>query len=108
MVFPEGGYGSVKRAYCSDTFLGYYDKKPTPGIVSFFKGDDGYEYIAIVNNSRKEAGSISLDFDKSVKKAEVMYYNGERTAGIERCAWHQNQRSGAGRVSGIVGLYPRL
>ena len=82
-AFPEGGYGSVKRAYCSATFLGYYDKKPTPGIVSFFKGDDGYEYIAIVNNSRKEAGSISLDFDKSVKKAEVMYYNGERTAGIE-------------------------
>lgn len=81
-MFPEAGYGGVKRAYCSDTFLGYYDKQPTPGIVSFFKGDDGYEYIAIVNNSRKEAGSITLDFDKSVKKAERVYNNGARTAGM--------------------------
>ena len=81
-MFPEAGYGGVKRAYCSDTFLGYYDKQPTPGIVSFFKGEDGYDYIAIVNNSRKEAGSITLDFDKSVKKAERVYNNGARTAGM--------------------------
>ena len=81
-MFPEAGYGGVKMAYCSDTFLGYYDKQPTPGIVSFFKGEDGYDYIAIVNNSRKEAGSITLDFDKSVKKAERVYNNGARTAGM--------------------------
>ena len=80
--FPDGGYSLVKRAYSSDTFFGYYDKAPTPGIVSFFKGDDGYEYVAVMNNSRKEAGSITLEFDKATKKVEYMYHNGEQTRGL--------------------------
>ena len=81
-AYPDNGYSLVKRAYSSDTFFGYYDKAPTPGIVSFFKDEDGFEYVAVMNNSRTEAGSITLEFDKATKKVEYVYYNGEQTRGL--------------------------
>ena len=81
-AYPEAGHGLVKRAYSCDTFFGYYDKAPIPGIVSFFKGEDGYDYVAVMNNSRTEAGSITLEFDKATKKVEYVYHNGEQTRGL--------------------------
>ena len=80
--FPEEGHSLVKKSYSCDTFFGYYDKAPTPGIVSFFKGEDGYEYVAVMNNSRTEAGSITLEFDKATKKVEMIYHNGEMAKNI--------------------------
>ena len=78
-LFPEAGYGSVRRAYCPDTFFGCYDIEGIPGIVSFFEGDDGCEYIAVVNNTFDEPGAIILEFNKDVKKVEYIYHNGDKT-----------------------------
>ncbi len=75
--FPADGYCGVKRAYSSNTFFGYYDIDPIPGIVSFFKDENGCDYIAIVNNTKDTPGSITLDFDKKVKKVLHVYYNGD-------------------------------
>ena len=81
-AFPEKGHGLVKRAYSCDTFFGYYDKDLMPGIVSFFKGEDGYDYVAVMNNSRKESGSVTLEFDKAVNKVEHIYFNGQQASPI--------------------------
>ncbi|MBE5817586.1 MAG: hypothetical protein E7312_00850 [Clostridiales bacterium] len=81
-AYPEAGHGLVKRAYSCDTFFGYYDKDPIPGIVSFFKGEDGFDYVAVMNNSRTDAGSITLEFDKAVKSVEHIYYNGDSAGKI--------------------------
>lgn len=81
-AFPEGGHSLIRRAYSPDTFFGYYDMDPIPGIVSFFKDKDGVEYVAVVNNNPYVPGSITLEFDKSTKKAEYVYFNGQQTRGL--------------------------
>ncbi len=73
---PETGHSFLKRAYSPDNFFGVYDLNPTPAIVSFFKGEDGFEYMAVVNNTPYEPGAVVLEFDKSLKKAELIYHNG--------------------------------
>ena len=75
--FPKEGYSKIRRAFCSDTFLGYYDKETTPGIVSFFKDEAGEEYVALVNNNPYVSGSITLDLDPSVTVFERIYENGK-------------------------------
>lgn len=81
-AFPDEGYSLVKRVYSKDTFFGCYDKDPIPGIVSFFKDEEGYEYVAIMNNSRTEPGDLTLEFDKKIKKAEYVYFNGKQLNGV--------------------------
>ncbi len=80
--FPTEGYCGVRRAYSSDTFFGYYDKQPTPGIVSFFKDADGNAYVAVVNNTPNEPGSITLCFDETVKRVRDIYYNGNEMGNV--------------------------
>ena len=86
-AFPEGGYCGIKKAYCNTDFFGCYEFDPIPGIVSVFDGEDGYKYVAVVNNNRKDAGNITLEFDSTVKDIKYVYYNGNQLNGCTGNGW---------------------
>ena len=55
--------------------------------MSVFDGEDGYKYVAVVNNNRKDAGNITLEFDSTVKDIKYVYYNGNQLNGCTGNGW---------------------
>lgn len=45
-------------------------------LISFFKDEDGNDYIAVVNTLQRESAPITLSFTDKVKKAQIVYHNG--------------------------------
>ena len=103
-AFPECGYSGIKRAYCNTDFFGCYEYDPIPGIVSVFDGDDGYEYVAVVNNNRKDAGNITLEFDETVKNVHYVYYNGAQLNGCTTNGY--SNKKGANYIREEIWLAP--
>lgn len=48
------------------------------GMISFFKGDDGYDYVVLLNTDQHKSGHIGISFSENVEKVETVYFNGER------------------------------
>lgn len=48
------------------------------GMVSFFKGDDGYDYVVLLNTDQHKSGHLGITFSENVEKVETVYFNGER------------------------------
>lgn len=48
------------------------------GMVSFFKGNDGYDYVVLLNAHQHEAGHLEISFTENVEKVEEVHYNGEQ------------------------------
>lgn len=46
-------------------------------LISFFKDDEGNDYIAVVNTLQREGAPITLSFTDKVRKAQLVYHNGE-------------------------------
>lgn len=103
-AFPDYTHPIIRRAYCSDTFLGYYDKDTTPGIVSFFKDEQGVEYVAVVNNNPYVPNSITLEFSPEMKSAEYIYYNGKEARKISKNS--DNNINGVGNLCEEIWLAP--
>ncbi|MBQ6789393.1 MAG: hypothetical protein IJO81_04335 [Clostridia bacterium] len=48
------------------------------GMLSFFKDEDGNDYIAVVNTDMENSYHMTLHFSEKVAKAEFVYYNGDK------------------------------
>lgn len=51
-------------------------------ILSTFKDADGNDYIAVVNTHQREDAPIAISFTDKVKKASIVYHNGEVMQGF--------------------------
>lgn len=70
-------------------------------IISFFKDDEGGDWIAVVNTLQTESGPVILNFSEKVNKAEKVYYNGE----VKNVMFTRNGRNGT-ISSGEIWLTP--
>jgi len=69
-----GGYPLLRKGE-NDYVLKAEPVFDISGILSFFKSKSGDKYIAVVNNSTKESGKISLTLSGKIKELRRIYIN---------------------------------
>lgn len=98
-----GGYPyfvpGIDKTFSADDIVVSADCRSA--MISFFKDEDGTDYVAVANSSMTEAHHISLSFSDKVEKAELVYHNGD----VKITSFERGDLVGAGK-SGYMCLAP--
>lgn len=74
-LFPDNVHPLLKSVTSPNAPWGVESITPLDGVLGFFTDDEGYEYIAIVNNTVDRPGCFQLTFSKDTQICDGVHWN---------------------------------